>query len=291
MLRGILWALLLVVSMIPAVDAARRTRIPDEAEMTMLLTGSITVDPAGNVSGWHVDEREQVPGYVQRIVDAAAAGWKFDPVLVEGKPRHAKARMSLRMVAKKHEDGNYHVAIRGAYFGKDAESPSDRPEATDQLQSVELAPPDYPTWAVKRGVMGTAYVVLRVNREGGVEDAVVEQVNLKTTGSEAQQQRMREVLAQSALAAAGKWKFRVPTTGEGAAREYWSTRVPVEYKFRDSEDVAYGQWEAYLPGPWKPAPWRKDVAGDAPPDALVAGQSYPDGQGMKLLTPIQRDGS
>jgi len=44
--------------------------------------------------------------------------WRFEPVLLDGKPVAAKAPMSMRVVASKRDDGNYNIGIRSAYFGQ-----------------------------------------------------------------------------------------------------------------------------------------------------------------------------
>jgi len=130
--------------------------------------------------------------------------------------------------------------------------------------------------------------VVRVGRSGRAEDVAVEQVNLRMVGPEREMARMREVLSRPAAAAARRWQFRLPTTGESADDESWTIRVPVDYRFYGS-GPRYGTWEAYVPGPRQPIPWHLESLEDfgIAPDTLVAGQVYQVGTGLKLLGPLE----
>lgn len=287
---GKAWIGLLLALFATALPAAVRNKIPEQAEMSMLVTGMVLVEPDGSVSSWDIDQRDKLPDFVVRLIERSASSWKFEPVLVDGQPRKAKARMSLRIVANRQDDG-YRIAIRSGHFGKEAMSAEERRQraGTDAVRSVNMRPPAYPTLAADSGVRGTVYVVLRINREGAVEDAFAEQVNLKTLGTDRQMERMRDMLVKPALVAARRWTFQVPTTGESAGRQYWSVRVPVEYLLGDDGRAHYGQWEAYLPGPRQKAPWsRETIDPNESPDAMIAGRVYEDGEGMKLLTPLEQ---
>ena len=100
-------------------------------------------------------------------------------------------------------------------------------------------------------------------------------------------ERMRAALTKPALAAARRWEFRPPTRGESAGAEFWEVRMPVDYAIGGSR-TAYGEWEAYLPGPRMPVPWRVEgLDSDVSPDTLVAGELRQMGMGLKLLSPIE----
>lgn len=276
---------------IPLAVAQSAREMRKQTEASMLVTGHVLVDEEGNVSGWEIDRPEKLPPVVVRLVERSAPIWKFEPVLVDGQPRKAKARMSLRLVANQQDDGDYQISIRSGYFGEEALRPSERMElaGTSEIQSIDLRPPFYPVRAAEVGAQGTVYVVLRINRQGHVDDVLAEQVNLKTVGNETQMRHMRDMLAKPALAAARKWTFQIPTTGESAGNEFWLVRVPVDFMLRDKVQPGYGQWDAYIPGPRHHAPWQD--AGLDPndsPDAMVAGGIYQVGKGLRLLTPLQQ---
>lgn len=286
------WILLLSALFASAAIQAAPPSVRKQVEASMLVTGKVAIEQDGTVSGWELDQRDKLPPGVVRLVDRAVPLWKFEPVLLDGKPTRGKARMSLLLVADPLEDGRFELSIRGGHFGRDAMSPEERQQRglnQDWISGLEMKPPVYPSRAQNMGGEGTVYLLLRVGRQGTVEEVAVEQVNLRTVGTEQQMQTMREVFAKSAMTAARAWTFRIPTQGEWAAADDWTVRVPVNYRFIGSKDAGYGQWEAYVPGPRTPVPWRMEsLEGfDIPPDALIAGEVHQVGTGLKLLTPLQ----
>lgn len=276
---------------IPLAVAQSAREMRKHTEASMLVTGHVLVDEEGSVSGWEIDRTEKLPPGVVGLIERSASAWKFEPVLVDGQPRKAKARMSLRVVASQQEGGSYQVAIRSGYFGEEALKPGERLKlaGTSEVQPIEMRPPIYPKRAVEMGAQGTVYVILRINREGLVDDVFAEQVNLKTVGNEMQMRHMRDMLAKPALAAAGKWTFQIPATGESASNEYWLVRAPINYALRDKVDPGYGQWDAYIPGPRRRAPWDEaDPDPNYSPDAVVGEGIYEVGKGLRLVTPLQQ---
>lgn len=290
LIDGTLLLLALVVC-IPLAAAQSAREVRKQTEASMLVTGHVLIEQDGHVSDWEVDQPGKLPKAVVGLIESAVAAWKFKPVLVDGQPHRAKARMSLRVVANRQDDGDYQIAIRSGYFGEEAMSPGERLEqaGTSEVQPIQMRPPAYPMRAVDMQAQGTAYLILQINRQGLVEDAFVEQVNLKTVGNEKQMSQMRDMLAKPALAAARKWTFRIPVTGEEADSEYWQIRVPVDYVLSDTRSAGYGQWDVYIPGPRHHAPWRQDTLDhDDSPDAMLAGSIYQVGKGLRLLTPLQQ---
>ena len=96
------------------------------------------------------------------------------------------------------------------------------------------------------------------------------------------------MLSRPAVAAARRWQFTPPTSGEWVNSESWTIRVPVDYRFHGSVP-RYGAWEAYVPGPRQRIPWQLESLEDfeIPPDTLVAGEVYQVGTGLKLLGPLE----
>lgn len=190
--------------------------------------------------------------------------------------------MNLRVVARRlyEQDGEaFELRMGSAHFGRD--EPSHLPS------QAQMRPPTYPELAARSNVSGLVCVVARIGRDGRVEDAFTEQVNLNTVGSEAQMTRFRALFAQSTLATARQWQFAPPTQGPYADEAHWLVRVPVAYTLKRDKPSAYGHWNLYIPGPRQRAPWidadRDTTAGvDAFGDERI--QSV--GRGRRLLTPI-----
>jgi len=258
--------------------ASTREEMRKQAEASMLLSGSIDIEPDGSVSAYAVDQREKVPPYVLANVERHVPGWRFQPVVVDGRAAPVRAKMTLRVVARPAGGGDFHVFISSASFG---ERTKDSKDDTDRVVGVYLKPPVFPEAAYELGGEGVVYMVLRIGRDGKVTDASVEQVNLLVVGHQRQVERIRRALTIETLRVAKNWRFRPPTTGDEAGEDAWSVRVPVSYQIR-GEKVAYGAWQGYLPGPRQRAPWvDHGVDGN---DALLAGGIYPVGGGVTLLT-------
>ena len=132
---------------------------------------------------------------------------------------------------------------------------------------------------------GTVYLVMRVNRQGKVENAVAEQVNLHTRTSEARVGFLREVLADAAIREARKWTYNLPATGKHVADSYWNIREPVMFTLVPGEDD-YGKWEVYVPGPRQPMPWLNDKQVDISPDTVPAGSISQTTSSLHLATPL-----
>ena len=99
-------------------------------------------------------------------------------------------------------------------------------------------------------------------------------MNLTAYASEPEMKRIRRRLAATAVKRAWEWTFHTPSTGELADAAFWSLRVPVDFTYHGDKEVAYGQWEGYVPGPRTRAAWLigDDDIGN---DALAGGETLP----------------
>lgn len=266
-----LFCVLLSGAALAAGPAAVRKRV----QASMLLTGTIMVAPDGSVSGYTIDKAEKLPPMVTGLMAESIPRWKFEPTLLDGKPVAAKAKMSLRFVAKPVGDDKYSVGISSTQFGQNVPGES--------ITYKDRVAPIYPPLAVRSRVSGTVYLLLRVGRQGQVQDAVAEQVNLVVVDSDEEMERWRKMLANSALAAARKWTFNLPTSGEHMNDKYWVARVPVAYGLVSGGLQAddYGKWQPYVPGPKQPVPWIDDQR------LLSGGADALPGEGLHQL---ERDG-
>lgn len=269
--------LLVGCSMAAVAGTAHRTTMKD-AEASMLLTGTINVDPKGAVTGFTIDHRDKVPGGVVQIVDSTVPQWRFEPVTRDGLPIAATTTMSMLVVATQPDESHYRITINGATFGEDKADP-------EAITGRSMKPPTYPVDAMYSGVSGAAYLVLRIDHLGKVSDVVVEQVNLRALGTPAESNSWRTQFADSATRAAKRWTFTVPAEAAAADGGFFNVRVPVDYKIGE-KPVAYGHWQSYIPGPRHTIPWlhEHDMDSGSPPDALAAGGVYQVGKGLHLLT-------
>lgn len=275
--------LAMVVALLVAAPAMAQSpqQVRRQAEASMVVTGHVDIAADGTLSGYVLDGRDDLPGYVVELVDRAAAGWRFEPVEVDGVPVVARAKMSLRMLARPLEDGGYEVSIGSGSFGDYSDT------ATDRVTHRQMSPPYYPHTMAGRGIQGTVYLLLKVGRDGRVEDVVAERVNLRSYASVREMERWRRAFTASSISKAREWEFNPPTTGDQVDDDYWVVRIPVEYGM--SGQVASGpRWQQYVPGPeLDPPAWLRAVPGAPRSDAQVAGRIEMVGRERRLLTPLQ----
>ncbi|MGY0633816.1 energy transducer TonB [Luteimonas sp. A478] len=276
-----IWLAMAAALLVAPAMAQSPQQVRRQAEASMVVTGHVDIGADGTLSGYVLHKRDDLPGYVVELVDTAARSWRFEPVEVDGQPVAACARMSLRMLARPLEDGGYEVSIASGRFGEYSDN------ATDHVTRRDMAPPRYPNEMSSRGVQGTVYLLVKVGRDGTVEDVVTERVNLRAYASGREMERWRRVLAASSINTARRWEFNPPTTGDQVDADYWVIRIPVEYGL--SGQTASGpSWQQYVPGPELAAPdWLHVVPGAPRSDAQVAGGIEMIGRERRLLTPLQ----
>lgn len=280
--RWLLASVLLLLSF--AASAAGPGAVRKQIESSMRVTGTIEVSPDGSVRTYAIDDAEKIPKGLLAFIQQNVDEWKFDPVLVDGKAVGVRNKMSLRVVAKKLDDDEYSVRLQAASFDPLTVEPG------QEVESKSMTPPRYPEAAARSGASGTVYVVIKVGRDGSVEDVVAEQVNLRMVASALEMERWRTVLGKAAVQQARKWQFVPPVAGEHADDDYWSVRVPVDFLL-SMTSPKYGEWQAYVPGPRQSYPWAEDEAAGNSLEALSEGGIHLVGNGgLRLLTPLGEQG-
>ncbi len=269
----------LCVALSGAALAAGPEAAGKRVQASMLVAGTIEVATDGSVARYALDHPEELPPAVKDLLGKAIPRWKFEPVVADGKPAIAKATMSLRVVAKPLDDGDYGIGVAAVHFGDANRGPA--------IEAVQRRAPAYPPEAIRERVTGTVYLALRVDAAGKVADAAAVQVDLGKLGSDVQMQRWRDRLARVSVGTARHWLFSPATD---AASPYRVVQVPVSFNLRVngySTRARYGQWNVYVPGPVQLVPWldNKLLSGGA--DALPDDAIDQAGHGLHLLTPIK----
>ena len=273
--------LLLGCSMAAVAGSSGHRTTMQDAEASMLLTGTINVDPEGAVTGFTIDQRDKVPAGVVQLVDGTVPQWRFEPVTRDGQAVPATTTMSMLVVATRPDPKHYRVTVKGATFG------DGKGEGGGEVTHDSMRPPLYPAVALREMVSGEVYLVVRINHLGKVADVAAEQINLRALGSDTALNSWRKVFAESAISAAKRWTFHVPAATATDEDKFFNVRVPVNYVF-PGDEPRYGQWSTYIPGPRQSIPWLHlhDMDDWSPPDTLVAGGVYQPGKGLHLLTPL-----
>lgn len=273
------------VACIGVADAQTAREVRKQLEASMTLSGIINIGREGQVEGFQLDRREKVAADVAAMVDGTVKGWRFEPVLVDGKPVLARTAVRLRLLAETLTGNTMQIRVVDANFGS-IDNEQTRP--SDDVSAAKMRPPAYPERAASIRGQGDVILLVKVGRDGKVADVIAEQTNLAVVAPERTMQMLRDVLAKSSVATARGWTFNPPTTGEYRDREFWTVRVPVRYAF-DRNEERYGRWSAYIPGPRQQAPWKTGEDEKASgTDLLPEGGVYMVGRndGPRLLTPL-----
>jgi hypothetical protein len=277
--KAILWLATWLIAGTVALAHAEDPR--KSAEAGMLVTGSIEVNPNGTLHGYALDQPDKLPPVVTDVVDKTVKSWGF--TLSGAGNDVVKAKMNLRVVAKPVGDGNMRVSVAGASF--DAGNSSESRPSYDVHQA-----PHYPQDMVRARVSGTAYLLLRIGRDGTVQDVIAEQVNLDQYDTQTAMARYRKALADASLDAARQWTFHPPTAGSTVEDPYWVVRVPVNFNLHQIgtpyKKHVYGSWEAYMPGPRQTPPWISKTLANGSPDAMPDGDLGTDDARLRLNTPL-----
>ena len=263
-------------------QAGSEAEVRRQIEASMLVAGTLSVDATGTVTAHTLDKRGKLPAPVVELLDRTLPAFRFKPVMHDGQPTAAVARMSLKVVA--HQEDPQHISLRlsSAHF-----TDSGQP-AVEKASIRQRIPMRYPAKAMTRGISGTVYVALRIDRTGHVVDAQALQVNLKYVDNEAGMAEARELLAKPTLAAVRGFTFDIPTAGKHAGDEFFTGTLPVVYVFDDQHLPGVGEWDTYVAGPKQDIAWLhdEDDRDSDNSDAVPDGEFAMTGDNLQLLTPL-----
>lgn len=252
------------------------------SEASMLVTGTLELEPAGNVSGYTIDQQNRLPAEVVKLVRQNLPSWRFAPE--PDASNTITTRMTLRIVAKPMPEGLESIAISSAQFGDDDGIPA------EHIHWRKRTRPVYPNYSLRSRVSGTVYLLLKLGRDGRVENVATEQVNLTVYASEHEMSAYRSDLSHAAMAAARQWTFDIPTAGRHVADPFWLARIPVTFNMARPNATrpvkpSYGQWIVYMPGPRTSVSWLQGNAMAASaPDMVADGSIRQDNESPRLLT-------
>ena len=245
-------------------------------EASMQVTGEVVIAPDGTLRSYVLDKPEALPAEVKALLARYLPACEFNVVTASGKPEVVTAKMSLQVVVRQNETGGSTISVNGSQFQD--------PDTPKHIDTVDMTPPHFPMDAVRAGMSGTVYVVLRLNPDGSVAEAHAEQVDMTVVASDNILRQGRNLLTKAALVKARQWRFKISpeALAEGGAI---NVRVPIDFTFvpkQVEESSVYGKWRGYVPGPYRPIPWRPEAVADRGLGALLAGALYPLDTRIKL---------
>ncbi len=255
-------ALLVMLCMAPAQARTEEEAVPASVSVESIVTtqvdGKIVIDPQGGLTEYQIST--EVPAQLRDGLDKAVRQWKFEPVVVNGKPVRAQAAMRVTLAAYK-EGEDYRVKVDNVTFPGDAKGAVKADaEGPVTISRKSMPAPHYPMQLLSVG--GVVLLYLKLTPEGRVEEAVPVQTSLvDVKGKDRLLAKAIALFEKSAVQKAKTWRFDVVMNGGAVEPRDLSVSVPVEYLPYNSKRMKPGQWRTEVRGPRKEASWlASDVA-------------------------------
>lgn len=256
-----------------------------ESVLIARVDGRIAIDAQGVPIDYRIET--ELTDKVRTLLDKAVRGWRFEPVLVDGKPVTAEARMRVTLVAREQGDG-LRVGIDNVIFPTDADSAN---LSEVKAAKLRVMPPKYPGYAASLGVEGRVLLHLKLSLDGRVEDVVAVQSSLaKVAGKDELLGKLIAEFEEASLKAARNWRFEVhDTRSSGEAEEGITFAIPVDYLMRDKRGQKQGVWATEVRGPKRVAPWHDDKQNfqQVGVSDVSGNEMVYLGGGLKLATEVQ----
>lgn len=232
----------------------------------MNAKGEVQIAPDGQVSDYRLQSR--LSPKISEVIDHNVRGWRFEPVVIDGRAVTAKTAMHLGLRTEPVEGGkdNYALRIVSVRFG--------------QVKVVRATPPRYPHAAIEAHVGGKVMLAVRLDEAGKVLDVQPYQTSLDARArDEREAEHYRGILEKAALEAARNWQYDLSDRVDGKAVGMIAM-IPVAFALCNSPPscpkLHEGTWRALIPGPVHPAPWMsRQVADNQDLSALGDGQAMP----------------
>lgn len=186
-------------------------------DLVASTTGELVVDAEGRVASVKLDHKdlgmEVMSAFEQQIRE-----WRFEPVLVDGKPVSARAGVHLDLRVKMSAtDDAATLIVRSVHF---SEPPTEdgpglaeaRKAASAELKKSmghHLPPPSYPMAPLRAAAGGRVWLVVRLDAEGRVTKVGTRAAELFNVASlsPAWQRNYLQQFTDAAEKAAKKWRL------------------------------------------------------------------------------------
>lgn len=271
----------------PALLAKKTEPAPVESVVAMQVDGWVSFDTTGKVEDYQITT--PLTETIRAALDGRVRQWKFHPVLVDGVPRHAKARMRVTLAAKQESNG-IHVAVDNVVFPSETGDVGVRVDGQPEpITGKKLRPPAYPIGLMQQGVSGAVLLAIRVGPDGRAADVVAVQSMMYDVRGGASALRVGiRMLEQSAVVAAKDWTFNVPATDKPRTAGEQTVTVPVEYVMGKVKVDPAGKWRTIVRIPKRPIGWLTPETGNQSVGVAdaIAGELIPLNSAVALATDV-----
>lgn len=289
-LKAAFAAALASAAYVPLVQAADDTVV--ESVLTTQVDGQIVIDTEGQLVDYQIETA--MTDRLRDLLQQRVRTWKFQPVLVGGKPVRAKTQMRVTLVAQqKGED--YKVDVDNVTFpgaAKDAVVPDAVADAESPVHIAKksMTAPGYPMGLAQAGVQGIVLLYLRIGADGRVQDVVAVQSSLlDVRGRESVLADAVKMLEDNTVKQARRWRFDVKVSDAAkAGPEHFTAAVPVAYVMFGGQKAKPGMWRTEVRGPRKEPAWLAGAknAQKIGVSDLAGNEMVPIASAFKLQTPV-----
>lgn len=244
----------------------------EPAYFTTSVEGELTIGPQGEVvdvtlkdADWMGDP--VVEGYRQKL-----RGWRFEPIIEDGRAVQARGEMRLTLVAvRDDEKKTAHFAIRHVHFPD--------PEAKAQpIERAKFRAPMYPGDAARNGVGAQVILVARVDAAGTPTEIAVEQLHLTGPQPGSHAKRIASQFARASTAAAKHWTLNGVEPGS-------LVHLPIKYT-PPAFSPPRGGWERIYPVSMEVPDWVEQARQAEQRVLALAEDGSPSTSRLQLLTPL-----
>lgn len=238
-------------------------RMDLEPVFIMQVDGWIVIDPQGKVADYQRETK--VPDNLSEPINRAVRAWLFRPVVIDGAPVQAKAKMRITLAAQKSGDA-YQVRVDNVTFptppGETQIMPDGKPFAA---KVRKLTPPMYPNDLLMMGISGKVLLGLKIGLDGKVEQCVALQTSL--VGIYGGKPRLLSEavnnLQKSAVEGAKAWRFTIDTEHGIPTIDRLSATVTVNYAIGARPMLSSSKWRAETRTALIDMPWLPSESGAA----------------------------
>jgi hypothetical protein len=238
-----------------ASEAAPAAVEPLESVLITQVDAWVTLNPDGGVIDFQTDAK-LLPA-LQVNLERIVRNWRFEPFLIEGQRRDARAKTRIVLAATKVGDA-YTVKVDNVTFPNEAADAAGTTDlSSEPITADNLRPPNYPTGLLQAGVSGEVLLCIRVGADGRAEQVIARQTMLYDV--KGKDHILREAIGlfeQSAVHRAKGWRFNVSAARGRMPVEERTVYVPVEFMIGRKPVVQKpGMWRTIVRVPKRQADW------------------------------------
>ena len=244
-------------------SAAAETPVPMEQALILRVDGQLTIDALGVPTEYQI--KTTLPQKLGDNLQRAVRTWRFEPVLIGGKPVVAHTQMRVTLAAQGSGDA-YRIAVDNVTFPQiqgEATDTADDPVTIAYARRPTIV---YPHAALAAEIDADTLVYLHLSQEGRVKQVFVTQVALlNVRGKPADLRSATDVFERQVLSDVKDWRFRVDvdqvklaalqSSDPDAVAMAFTLRVPIHFRIEGSRIDDHTGWLQEARTPLRHAPW------------------------------------